>query len=418
MVSELVDLKEQGKVARKAARKLASAESIEKDNILRKLSDNLLKAEELILTANAKDIEKAKAVNMPDALQDRLLLDHSRLENIAQGVRDVAALPDPIGEVDRMWKPENGLTIGKARVPLGVIGIIFEARPNVTVDAAALCFKSGNAVILKGGSDAYHSNLALVQVIQSTLSEADFPSGAVQLAGASREEAQEMMRLNGFIDVLIPRGGTNLIQTVVKNATVPVIETGSGNCHIYVHEDADVEMAVSILVNAKCSRPSVCNACETVVVNEAIAAKFLPEMEARLAEYNVGIRADKAASSFLKSAIPATVEDYETEFLDFILAVKTVSSLDEAINHINTYSTGHSEAIITNSYTAGQTFHREIDSAAVYINASTRFTDGFEFGFGAEIGISTQKLHARGPMGLKELTSTKYIIFGEGQTRK
>lgn len=413
----MADLNKQGRSARQAARRLAAATRSEKDEVLLALSRNIVKAERDILAANAKDLEAAKANGMSASMQDRLLLDHARLESIAQGVRDVAALPDPIGEVDRMWKPENGLTIGKERVPLGVIGIIFESRPNVTVDAAVLCFKSGNAVILKGGSDAYRSNSALIQVIQATLQTYGFPGEAIQLADASRETAQEMMRLNGLIDVLIPRGGANLIRTVVENATVPVIETGSGNCHIYVDKEADIDMAVSIVVSAKCSRPSVCNACETVVVHEAVAAEFLPKMEALMQEKQVELRADKAARHYLKTAVAATTEDYAAEFSDLILAVKTVDSLDEAIEHINLYSTGHSESIITRDYFTGRIFHREIDSAAVYINASTRFTDGFEFGFGAEIGISTQKLHARGPMGLAELTSTKYIIFGEGQTK-
>ncbi|MEG0749716.1 MAG: glutamate-5-semialdehyde dehydrogenase, partial [Carnobacterium sp.] len=349
---------------------------------------------------------------------DRLVLNDERLQAMADGLMQIAELPDPIGLVSGMWKNEAGLTIGKQSVPLGVIGIIYESRPNVTTDAGALCFKSGNAVILRGGKEAIHSNKALITVLQQALAKTSFPETAIQLVeDTTRETSRDMMRLNRYLDVLIPRGGARLIQTVMETATVPVIETGTGNCHIYIDKEAQLKMATDIIVNAKCSRPSVCNSAETLLIHEDVADEFLPVIEAALAEYHVELRADETALSILKKSQPATEEDWETEFLDFILAVKVVSSLDEAITHINQYSTGHSEAIVTDNYFAGQQFHREVDSSTVYINASTRFTDGFEFGFGAEIGISTQKLHARGPMGLAELTSSKYIVFGEGQIR-
>ena len=317
-----------------------------------------------------------------------------------------------------MWTNEAGLRIGQQTVPLGVIGIIYESRPNVTSDAAGLCFKSGNVVILRGGKEAFHSNKAIVEVLQKGLESTSFPKEVIQLVeDTARETAREMMQLNRYLDVLIPRGGANLIKTVVENATVPVIETGTGNCHIYIDRTADLKMATDIIVNAKTSRPSVCNAAETLLIHEEVAEDFLPVIEQALTDWNVELRADEAAQAIFTQSIPATEKDWETEFLDYILAVKVVSSIDEAITHINHYSTGHSEAIVTSEYNASQQFHKEVDSAAVYINASTRFTDGFEFGFGAEIGISTQKLHARGPMGLPELTSTKYIVFGEGQIR-
>lgn len=411
-------LVELGEKAKKASRYLAQASSKEKNTALQLMSQALLENTSAILAANLQDLAAAKENHIAETLLDRLVLNEERLQAMADGLVQIAELPDPIGLVSGMWKNEAGLTIGKQSVPLGVIGIIYESRPNVTTDAGALCFKSGNAVILRGGKEAIHSNKALVTVLQQALAKTNFPTTAIQLVeDTTRETSRDMMRLNRYLDVLIPRGGTRLIQTVMETATVPVIETGTGNCHVYIDKDAQLKMATDIIVNAKCSRPSVCNAAETLLIHEDVAAEFLPVIEAALAEYHVELRADETALSILKKAIPATEEDWETEFLDFILAVKVVSSLDEAITHINQYSTGHSEAIVTDNYFAGQQFHREVDSSTVYINASTRFTDGFEFGFGAEIGISTQKLHARGPMGLAELTSSKYIVFGEGQIR-
>lgn len=411
-------LVELGEKAKKSSRYLAQASSKEKNTALQLMSQALLENTSAILAANLQDLAAAKENHIAETLLDRLVLNEERLQAMADGLLQIAELPDPIGLVSGMWKNEAGLTIGKQSVPLGVIGIIYESRPNVTTDAGALCFKSGNAVILRGGKEAIHSNKALVTVLQQALAKTNFPTTAIQLVeDTTRETSRDMMRLNRYLDVLIPRGGTRLIQTVMETATVPVIETGTGNCHVYIDKDAQLKMATDIIVNAKCSRPSVCNAAETLLIHEDVAAEFLPVIEAALAEYHVELRADETALSILKKAQPATEEDWETEFLDFILAVKVVSSLDEAITHINQYSTGHSESIVTDNYFAGQQFHREVDSSTVYINASTRFTDGFEFGFGAEIGISTQKLHARGPMGLAELTSSKYIVFGEGQIR-
>nr|WP_315529878.1 glutamate-5-semialdehyde dehydrogenase [Carnobacterium maltaromaticum] len=407
-----------GEQAKKASRYQAQASTQEKNAALRTMSAALLAHSAEIIAANHLDIEQAQANGIPEPMIDRLLLTKERIQDMAKGILEIAELPDPIGEVNGMWKNEAGLMIGQQRVPLGVIGIIYESRPNVTTDAGALCFKSGNAVILRGGKEAIHSNQILVTILQNALATTAFPPTAIQLVtDTSRETARELMRLNRYLDVLIPRGGARLIQTVLETATVPVIETGTGNCHVYVDSAAQLKMATDIIVNGKCTRPSVCNALETLVIHEAVAAEFLPVIEKALVEYNVELRADERALALLETAILATESDWETEFSDFILAVKVVDSLDEAIQHINHYSTGHSEAIVTDNYFNGQQFHREIDSAAVYINASTRFTDGFEFGFGAEIGISTQKLHARGPMGLTELTSTKYIIFGEGQIR-
>ena len=407
-----------GELAKKAARILARASSSEKNDALKLMSQALIDHTNTILTANKLDLTAAKENGISENMMDRLILTEERIKAMADGIIEIADLPDPIGKVDGMWKNEAGLTIGKQRVPLGVIGIIYESRPNVTTDAGSLCFKAGNAVILRGGKEAIHSNKALVRILQDALESTVFPPTAIQLVeDTTRESSKEMMRLNRYLDVLIPRGGAKLIQTVLDTATVPVIETGTGNCHVYIDKDAQLTMATDIIVNAKCSRPSVCNAAETLLIHEDVAETFLPAIEKALAPWNVELRADEKALSYLQKAIPATQEDWETEFLDFILAVKVVSSLDEAIEHIDRYSTGHSEVIVTDDYAAGMQFHREVDSAAVYINASTRFTDGFEFGFGAEIGISTQKLHARGPMGLNELTSSKYIIFGEGQTR-
>ncbi|WP_313467064.1 glutamate-5-semialdehyde dehydrogenase [Carnobacterium sp.] len=411
-------LVELGEKAKKASRYLAQASTKEKNAALQLMSQALLENTSAILAANLQDLAAAKENHIAETLLDRLVLNEERVQAMADGLVEIADLPDPIGLVSSMWKNEAGLTIGKQSVPLGVIGIIYESRPNVTTDAGALCFKSGNAVILRGGKEAIHSNRALVTVLQQALAKTNFPTTAIQLVeDTTRETSRDMMRLNRYLDVLIPRGGARLIQTVMETATVPVIETGTGNCHVYIDKDAQLKMATDIIVNAKCSRPSVCNAAETLLIHEDVAAEFLPVIEAALDEYHVELRADETALRIFKKALPATEEDWATEFLDFILAIKVVSSLDEAITHINQYSTGHSEAIVTDNYFAGQQFHREVDSSTVYINASTRFTDGFEFGFGAEIGISTQKLHARGPMGLAELTSSKYIVFGEGQTR-
>lgn len=407
-----------GKQAKKASRFLAGASTKEKNDALLVLANALKNKKEKILKANKKDVDAAANNGIADTMIDRLTLTDERLEAMAEGLEDIIQLPDPIGLVKNMWTNEAGLKIGQQTVPLGVIGIIYESRPNVTSDAAGLCFKSGNAVILRGGKEAIHSNQAIVAILQEALESTPFPKESIQLVeDTSRETAREFMRLNQYLDVLIPRGGENLIKAVVENATVPVIETGTGNCHIYIDKAAQLDMAVDIVVNAKTTRPSVCNAVETLLIHEEVANEYLSVIEKTLSEWNVELRADEAAGQILKHSVPATEEDWNTEFLDYILAVKVVSSIDEAIEHINHYSTGHSEAIVTDDYFAGQQFHREVDSAAVYINASTRFTDGFEFGFGAEIGISTQKLHARGPMGLPELTSTKYIVFGEGQIR-
>lgn len=407
-----------GKHAKASTKFLAHASAKEKNNALNKMAQALLTHKEQILKANQKDTAVAAENGINDTMLDRLTLTDERITAMAEGLIDISLLSDPIGLVKEMWTNEAGLRIGQQTVPLGVIGIIYESRPNVTSDAAGLCFKSGNVVILRGGKEAFHSNKAIVEVLQKGLESTSFPKEVVQLVeDTSRETAREMMQLNRYLDVLIPRGGANLIKTVVENATVPVIETGTGNCHIYIDRTADLKMATDIIVNAKTSRPSVCNAAETLLIHEEVAEDFLPVIEQALTEWNVELRADEAAQAILTQSIPATEKDWETEFLDYILAVKVVSSIDEAITHINHYSTGHSEAIVTSEYNASQQFHKEVDSAAVYINASTRFTDGFEFGFGAEIGISTQKLHARGPMGLPELTSTKYIVFGEGQIR-
>ena len=372
-----------------------------------------------IIAANDKDIAEAKKNQMSEALLDRLRLTEERIEGMAEGIRQVVALADPVGEIISMKTTPSGLQIGQKRVPMGVIGIIYESRPNVTADAFALCFKTGNAVILRGGSDAIYSNTAICEVIREALQSEGLPADAIQvLQDTSRETAQEFMRLNQYMDLLIPRGGAGLIRTVVEKSTVPVIETGTGNCHIYVDEFADIEMAVNIIVNAKTQRLGVCNACESLVIHEAVAKEAIPAICQALYENQVEIRGDEIARQYDEKIVPATEEDFGKEYLDRIISMKVVPDIDAAIAHINTYNTGHSEAIITKDYGNSMRFLNEIDAAAVYVNASTRFTDGFEFGFGAEIGISTQKLHARGPMGLLALTSTKYIILGNGQIRK
>ena len=371
-----------------------------------------------ILKANEADIAAAEEAGMKPALIDRLSLTKERIFAMAEGLEQIAGLSDPVGEVTNMTIRPNGLRIGEKRVPLGVIGIIYESRPNVTADAFGLCFKTGNAVILRGGSDAINSNKAIVDVIKKALKSVDITEDCINLiTDTSRATATEFMRLNRYVDVLIPRGGAGLIQTVVNNATVPVIETGTGNCHIFIDETADTDMAASIVFNAKTQRLGVCNACESLVIHSKALERVLPVIAEKLKEKNVELRMDERALEVVGDAIPATEDDWGTEYLDSIISVKTVDSIDEAISHINRFNTGHSEAIITNDYNNSQKFLDEIDAAAVYVNASTRFTDGFEFGFGAEIGISTQKLHARGPMGLRALTTTKYIIYGNGQIR-
>ncbi|MGN1144336.1 MAG: glutamate-5-semialdehyde dehydrogenase, partial [Anaerovoracaceae bacterium] len=391
----VVDLIEMGQAARKAARVLNRLGVEEKNRGLAAAADALLAGEDLLIQENAKDMEAGRAKNMSQGLLDRLLLTHDRIAGMADGLRQIIALEDPVGEVLSMKKRPNGLLIGKKRVPIGVIGIIYESRPNVTADAFGLCFKTGNAVILKGGSDAIHSNLAIASVIRDALKTAGLPEDAVQLIGdTSRETATAMMKLNGYIDVLIPRGGAGLIRSVVQNSTVPVIETGTGNCHIYVDESADLDMALDIIINAKTQRVGVCNACESIVLHEAVLDAFAARLAEALKAHHVEMHGDKPVCDRADGILPATEEDWGTEYLDYIVSIRTVSGIDEAIEHINRYNTGHSEAIITRDYANAQKFLDEVDAAAVYVNASTRFTDGGEFGFGAEIGISTQKLHA------------------------
>ncbi len=407
-----------GKKAKEASYTLSFASTNQKNNGLLKISESLIKRCDEILEENKKDIEKAIEKGTSNAMLDRLKLDYERVKSIANAVADVIKLDDPIGEVTSMFKRPNGLRIGVQRVPLGVVGIIYEARPNVTADAAALCLKTGNAVILRGGSEAINSNLKIVEIISDALKEEGLPEGAVQiLEDTSRETATDFMRLNDYLDVLIPRGGAGLIKAVVNNATVPVIETGVGNCHIYIDDEADINMGVDIIVNAKTSRPAVCNAAEKLLVNEKIAEQFLPVAIKALKEKGVEIRGCEKTKAIVNDISLATEDDWGKEYLDYILGVKVVKDLDEAIAHINKYGTKHSESIVTKNYFNSEKFLQRVDAAAVYVNASTRFTDGGEFGFGAEIGISTQKLHARGPMGLKELTTNKYIIYGNGQIR-
>ena len=414
-------LQEMGLRAKEAARVLRTADAGLKNRALQAMADRLRTNTDPILAANAADLEAARQNGMRDALIDRLTLTTDRLVGMANGLLDVAALPDPIGEIIEGYVRPNGLRIQKTRVPLGVIGMIYEARPNVTSDAAGIALKAGNAVILRGGKEALHTNLAVATALRQGLSDVGLPEDAVQLIDKTdRETVREMMRLNEYIDVLIPRGGAGLIRTVVENATVPVIQTGVGNCHVYVDKDANIEMAASVVVNAKASRPSVCNAAETLLVHKAIAESALPVIAKALDKANVRLRCCERSLSLCRDYAACEVadnSDWETEYGDYIMAVKIVDSLDDAIDHIAQYSTHHSEAIITDSHSAAEAFTAAVDSAAVYVNASTRFTDGGEFGMGAEIGISTQKLHARGPMGLRELTSVKYIVFGNGQVR-
>jgi glutamate-5-semialdehyde dehydrogenase len=405
--------------AQKAKYRVSQLSSAEKNQALTAIADALLNHTMEIIAANQIDLANGYEKGLADSLLDRLTLDEKRIAASAEGVRQVVALEDPVGEVTSMKARPNGLKIGSKRVPLGVIGIIYEARPNVTVDAAVLCLKAGNAVILRGGKEAIETNLCLCNIMREALAQVGVPEDAIQLVSdTTRDSANQMMKLNGWIDVLIPRGGAGLIRSVVENATVPVIQTGVGNCHIYVDQSADLNMALNILLNAKCSRVSVCNAAESLLVHAAIAETFLPLAKKALDEKNVHLFGCPRTCEILRHELDsATEEDYGREYLDYAMSVKVVDSLDEAIAHINQYSTGHSEAIVTSDYFASQKFLDQVDSAAVYVNASTRFTDGFEFGFGAEIGISTQKLHARGPMGLTALTTNKYIIYGEGQVR-
>ena len=390
-----------------------------KNKAITAVADALVSNSKDIIAANAIDMENGKNKGLSLGLLDRLKLDEDRIKGMAEGLRQVVSLEDPIGKVTEQWERPNGLKIAKRLVPIGVVGVIYEARPNVTADVFGLCFKTGNAVVLKGGSDALESNKAIVKVIRETLAKENLPVDAITLIeDTTRESTNQLMRMNGYVDVLIPRGGAGLIKSVVENASVPVIETGSGNCHIYVDSDADIDMAISIIENAKTQRIGVCNACESLVIHKDIAEKLLPPLNKRLKEHGVKIFADEASRCYLEGAEAATEEDFGKEYLDYIISVKTVNSVEEAIEHINKYNTGHSESIITNISENADKFLDGIDASCVYVNASTRFTDGFEFGFGAEIGISTQKLHARGPMGLLALTSYKYIIHGNGQVRK
>ena len=415
----MTQLEMQGLAAKNASRVLSIAGTAKKNAALEAIASALEARQEEILAANQEDMTAAKAAGMRPSLQDRLALDGSRIAGIVDGVRQVATLPDPIGETTKMSTRPNGLVIGKRRVPLGVIGIIYEARPNVTVDAAALCLKSGNAVILRGGKEAFHSNQAFVSIMRDALESAGLPRDCVALVtDTTRQSATELMNLTEYLDVLIPRGGAGLIKNVVEHAKVPVIQTGVGVCHVYVHGEADLDMAARIIHNAKTSRPSVCNAAECLLVDRAVARDFLPMAWQLLQTKNVELRGCPETRAILGDfVVPATEEDWDTEFGDYILAVKVVGGFDEAVEFIHAHGTGHSEAIVTNNYFAAQQFLDQVDAAAVYVNASTRFTDGNEFGLGAEIGISTQKMHARGPMGLEELTSSKFVIYGTGQIR-
>ena len=414
----MYDLNTLGKKAKSASRILAVTGTAVKNAALLAAADALLAHMDEILAANSRDLEAGKAAGLRESLLDRLALSPDRIAGMAGGIRKVAALPDPVGQLVEGHTLPNGIQLSKVRVPMGVIGIIYEARPNVTSDAAALCLKAGNAVILRGGKEAFESNKAVTKVMREARAGTGLPEDCVALVeDTSRETATALMRLNAYLAVLIPRGGGGLIRSVVENATVPVIETGVGNCHVYVEQSANVQMAADIVFNAKTQRPSVCNAAESLLVDAAIAEKALPVIAERLSAKKVELRGCQETCRILPSAVPACEEDYDTEFLDYILSVKVVSGVEEAVAHINAHGTGHSECIVTGSYEAAQQFTDGVDAAAVYVNASTRFTDGEEFGLGAEIGISTQKLHARGPMGLLELTSTKYILRGNGQIR-
>lgn len=411
-------MKEIGIKALSAKDFLSTVTTQEKNKALLAIAQSLRNSSETIINENKTDLENGSKNGLSAGMLDRLLLDQKRIEEIAKAVEDVAALPDPCGRLLEETTRPNGLVIKKVSVPIGVIGIIYESRPNVTADAAVLCLKSSNAVILRGGKEAIHSNIAIVAAMRSALAACGFDENCIQLVtDTSRESANQMMRMNGYIDCLIPRGGKGLIRSVVENSTVPVIETGSGNCHIYVDESADIDMAANIIFNAKTQRISVCNACESLAIHSGILNRALPVIKKQLDEKQVEMRGDERAMLAAEGVLPASEEDFAAEYLDYKISVKTVDSLDEAIKHINKYSTGHSESIITQNEEHAREFMQRVDSSSVYVNASTRFTDGGEFGLGAEIGISTQKLHARGPMGLRELTTTKYLIFGNGQVR-
>jgi glutamate-5-semialdehyde dehydrogenase len=412
------DIVKKARLAKEAEIVLSKADTVRKNLCLKHMMEAIKADTEYILEENQKDMAAGKSKGMSESLLDRLLLDKKRLDSMIEGLGQLIELKDPIGEVISMNKLPNGLLVGQTRVPLGVIGIIYEARPNVTVDAASLCIKSGNTVILRGGSEAVNSNIALVKSLRKALTASGLPEDSISIIeDTSRETAAKFMKLDEYIDVLIPRGGAGLIRSAVLNSTIPVIQTGTGNCHVYVDSYGDLDMAERIVINAKTSRPGVCNAEEKLLVHKSVADEFIPRITKSLKKHGVEVRGCERAAELSDAIIPATDTDWYTEYLDYIIAVKVVDSIDEAIAHINKYGTKHSEAIITENYSNSQKFLSEIDAAAVYINASTRFTDGSEFGLGAEIGISTQKLHARGPMGLKELTSTKYIIYGNGQTR-
>ncbi|MBC7346087.1 MAG: glutamate-5-semialdehyde dehydrogenase [Clostridia bacterium] len=412
------EVRAKGRRAKEASYVLGGLSTEVKDRALAAMAAALEARAGEILAANAQDMAAGEAAGLTRALLDRLFLNEQRIREMAEGLRALLALPDPIGEVTGMWRRPNGLLIGRMRVPLGVVGIIYEARPNVTVDAAGLCLKTGNAVLLRGGSEAIHSNTAITRVIAAAAEAEGIPAGAIQLIETTdREAVNVMLKMRDYLDLLIPRGGAGLIRTVVENATVPVIETGVGNCHVYVDSDASPEMATAIVVNAKTQRPGVCNAMETLLVHRDIAPSWLPAVSAALTAQGVELRGCPRSRALVPAMKEATEEDWGTEYLDLVLAVKVVDGLEEAIAHINTYGTKHSEAIVTNNYTHARRFLQQVDAAAVYVNASTRFTDGYQYGFGAEIGISTQKLHARGPMGLEALTTTKFIVYGDGQVR-
>lgn len=414
----MTDLKQLGQNAVNAKYKVQALSTAQKNEALLAVADALLTHADELMKANEVDMKAGKENGMHEGLLDRLKLTNERISGMSEGLRQVAALPDPIGTLMEEFDRPNGLHIEKRRVPMGVIGIIYESRPNVTADAFALCFKAGNAVILKGGSDAIHSNIAITNVIRGALKAQGITEDAIALIESTdRETTKEFMHMNAYVDVLIPRGGAGLIRAVVEGSTIPVIETGTGNCHIYIDKDADIDKAIPIIINAKTQRIGVCNACESLVIHKDIAERVLPELSRALREKQVEMRGDETVCSVVPDAKPATSEDYQTEYLDLIISMKTVSSVEEAIAHINANNTHHSEAIITENQEAAQKFLSGVDAACAYVNASTRFTDGFEFGFGAEIGISTQKLHARGPMGLNELTSYKYMITGNGQIR-
>ena len=404
--------------AKKASFQLAKLQSEIKDNALCRMANALEANTEKILIANAKDVEAAKTKRLKPTLLDRLALDKRKIANMARCLREVAGLPDPVGSIVNSWTRPNGLIIGQLRVPLGVVGVIYESRPDVTSDAAGICLKSGNSVILRGGSDAINSNTAIGEVLREALTGTPVPADAIQVVSSTdRKVVQELMSMRDYVSVLIPRGGADLIKNVIENARIPVIETGTGNCHIYVEDDADLKNAISIIINAKCQRPGVCNAAEKLLVHKSIAKEFLPMVIAALRSESVEVRGDLETIAIVPDVKPARNKDWYTEYLDLIIAVKVVKGLDEAVAHINKYGSHHSEAIITSSFEKAQRFLREVDSAAVYWNASTRFTDGNQFGLGAEIGISTQKMHARGPMSVQHLTSTKYCILGSGQIR-